>query len=387
VRAPLSVSSHSVSKHNPMRHRFSVSMRSSMRYRFAATLAVLLVILQLAACPLAAADTPDPTITDSERATLIEVSIEKLKQFYVFPGTATRLERVIRSRTSRREFRSISSGSELARTLTNYLQDATHDKHLRAEFFPNGAPSTPVSLTPTAKELEAQRLSALPENFGFEQARHLPGNVGYLEIRGFYTAAIAAPTATAAMSFLANTEALIIDVRRNFGGEPESVAYVASYLFDESMHLDDLTLRWPESQTRQFWTAPTVPGLRFGAHKPVYILTSHATFSGGEAFVYNLQALRRAQIVGEVTAGAAHLTIPIRVSEHFTIAVPFGRSVNPTTGKDWEGTGVVPDVSTPANEAPNAAYRLALETIIASSPDEARKAELSKLAEKGITMD
>jgi hypothetical protein len=358
-----------------------------MRYRFVAKLALPLILLQLAACPLAAADSPDPTITDSERATLIAGSIEKLKQFYVFPDTATKLERVIRSRASSREFRSISSGTELARTLTNYLQDTTHDKHLRAEFFPSGAPPTPASLTPTAEEREAQRLSALPENFGFEQARHLPGNVGYLEIRGFYTAAIAAPTATAAMGFLANTDALIIDVRRNFGGEPESVAYVASYLFDESMHLDDLYMRWPESQTRQFWTAPTVPGLRFGAHKPVYILTSHATFSGGEAFVYNLQALRRAQIVGEVTAGAAHLTIPIRVSEHFTIAVPFGRSVNPTTGKDWEGSGVVPDVSTSANEAPNAAYRLALEKIIASSTDEERKADLRKLAEKGISAD
>jgi hypothetical protein len=381
------VSGHSVSELSLMRHRFSISMRSSMRYRFAATLAVLLVILQLAACPLAAADTHDLSITDSERTTVIEGSIEKLKQFYVFPDTATKLERVIRSRTSSREFRSLTQGAELAQTFTSYLQEAIHDRHLRVEFFPDGAPPTPLSLTPTAEELEAQRQGALPENFGFEQARHLPGNVGYLEIRGFYTAAIAAPTATAAMSFLANTDALIIDVRRNFGGEPESVAYVASYLFDESMHLDDLTLRWPESQTRQFWTAPTVSGLRFGAHKPVYILTSHATFSGGEAFVYNLQALRRAQIVGEVTAGAAHLTIPIRVSEHFTIAVPFGRSVNPTTGKDWEGTGVVPDVSTPANEAPNAAYRLALAKIIASSTDEARKADLRTLADKGITVD
>jgi peptidase S41-like protein len=349
--------------------------------------ALLLVILQLAACPLAAADTPDVPITPGERAALIDGSIEKLKRFYVFPDTATKLERVIRSHTASQEFRSISSGSELARRLTSYLQDASRDKHFRVEFFATGVPPTPASLTPTAEGLEAQRLSAMPENFGFEQARHLPGNVGYLEIRGFYTAAIAAPTATAAMSFLANTDALIIDVRRNFGGEPESVAYVASYLFDESMHLDDLTLRWPASQTRQFWTAPTVPGLRFGAHKPVYILTSHATFSGGEAFVYNLQALRRAQIVGEVTAGAAHLTIRIRVSEHFTIAVPFGRSVNPTTGKDWEGTGVVPDVSTPADEAPNAAYRLALEEIIASSTDEARKAELRKLAEQGIVAD
>jgi hypothetical protein len=113
-----------------------------VRRLFAVKLALL---LRLAACPLAAADTPDLPITSDERATVIEGSIEKLKQFYVFPDTATKLESVIRSRTSSREFRSISSGSELASTLTSYLQDATHDKHLRAEFFPDGAPPTPLS--------------------------------------------------------------------------------------------------------------------------------------------------------------------------------------------------------------------------------------------------
>jgi hypothetical protein len=363
-----------------------------MRYQRLATthpflLAFVLALLLATACPPAARGASALAITDSERAALIEGSIGKLKEFYVFPDTATRLERVVRTRTSSYEFQSLTRGSELAEALTHYLQETAHDKHLRIEFFPDAAPPTPTSLNPTAAELEVQRLGASPDNFGFAQARRLPGNIGYLEINAFYTASIAAPTATAAMSFVANTDALIIDVRHNFGGEPESVAYVASYLFDESAHLDDLYMRWPQSQTRQFWTAPTVPGLRFGGHKPVYILTSHATFSGGEAFVYNLQALRRAQVVGEETAGGSHLAVRIRVSEHFTIAVPFGRSVNPTTGKDWEGTGVAPDVGAAANEAPNAAYRLALETLIAGSTDEARKAELRKLAKQGITAD
>ena len=86
-------------------------------------------------------------------------------------------------------------------------------------------------------------------------------------------------------------------------------------------------------------------------------------FSGGEAFAYDLQALKRAQVVGETTAGGAHMAVPIRVTEHFRVNIPFGRSANPVTGKDWEGTGITPDKMTSADDAPATAYRMALETL------------------------
>lgn len=312
----------------------------------------------------------------TEHVDVVVGSIQSLQQFYVSPEVADRMATDLRKRLSRGEFQSMTTGDALARQLTADLQEISHDRHLRVQFFHNTAPPTRTSLTPSPEELESERRDGLRDNFGFEQARRLPGNVGYLDIRGFHTLAIAAPTVTAAMSVIANTDALIINLRNNLGGEPECVAFAASYLFDESVHLDDLSMRWPGNHTRQYWTAGVVPGLRFGARKPVYLLTSHQTFSGGEAFAYNLQALGRVRIVGETTAGAAHLAIPIRVSEHFTIAVPFGRSVNPTTGKDWEGSGVVPDVAVKASDAAVVAYRLALERIIDSTSDEARKAEL-----------
>ena len=172
----------------------------------------------------------------------------------------------------------------------------------------------------------------------------------------------AGETATAAMSFVANTDALIIDLRENGGGSPDMVALVCSYLFGaHPVHLNDLYFR-PENSTHQWWTLPYVPGQRY-ENKPVYVLTSKRTFSAAEEFTYNLKSLKRATIVGETTGGGAHPGGPRRINEHFTMFLPSGRAINPVTKTNWEGTGVAPDVSVSAEKALNTAYLAALKTI------------------------
>src|SRR5207244_11399604 len=131
-------------------------------------------------------------------------------------------------------------------------------------------------------------------------------NIGYLELRSFAAQGEEMEeVAAAAMTFLANTDALVIDLRRNGGGRPEMVALVSSYLFDEPVHLN--SLYWRErDRTDDFWTAGNVRGRHFGQGKPVFVLTSSRTFSGAEEFAYNLKSLKRALIVGETTGGCAN---------------------------------------------------------------------------------
>src|SRR5690606_18540332 len=107
-------------------------------------------------------------------------------------------------------------------------------------------------------------------------------NVGYLKFNMFAEPEICGPTATAAMNFLANVSALVIDMRQNGGGSPAMVAYVSTYLFNTPTHLNDLYTRMDDS-TRQWWTVPYVPGERLAA-QPVYVLTSSRTFSAAEEF-------------------------------------------------------------------------------------------------------
>ena len=81
------------------------------------------------------------------------------------------------------------------------------------------------------------------------------------------------------------------------------------------------------------------PGGASAAEKPLFILTSKRTFSAAEAVAYDLQALKRAVIVGEVTGGGAHPFAYRRVHPHFALDVPEGKSINPITGGNWQGVG------------------------------------------------
>jgi C-terminal processing protease CtpA/Prc len=218
------------------------------------------------------------------------------------------------------------------------------------------------------------------DNFGIRRVERLAGNVGYLDVRRVPVPANAGPAIAAAMELVAGTHALIIDLRRNGGGSPEGVVFWCSYLVDEQppTHLNDI-FRADTGETRQFWALPYVPGPRY-LDRPVYVLTSGRTFSGGEDFAYTLQALGRAQVIGETTGGGAHPTRPFGISAAVHIAIPFARSVNPATGTNWQGTGVVPDVAVPEGQAYDVAYATALRHVLALEDlrppiaDEAREA-------------
>lgn len=143
------------------------------------------------------------------------------------------------------------------------------------------------------------------DNYGFEKVERLSGNIGYLKLTGFADAERGGDTVAGAMAFLANTDALIIDLRENHGGTPEMVDLLASYFFsgDRSVHLNDLSWRKEgtrEHDVQQWWTLPYVPGRRY-VNKEVYILTSHNTPSAAEEFTYDLKALKRVTVVGETT--------------------------------------------------------------------------------------
>jgi C-terminal processing protease CtpA/Prc len=187
----------------------------------------------------------------------------------------------------------------------------------------------------------------------------LEGNVGYLEWKRFFRADLAGDALAAAMRELASTDALILDLRACRGGDPRMVVLAASWLFDgPPRHWNDM-LRRVDGTTTQMWTAAWLPGARY-VEKPVYVLTAQRTFSAPESLAYELQQSRRATIVGEATGGGAHPGAWFPIDDRFAIFVPLSRYVSGTSGGDWEGAGVQPDVACEASEALERAHRAAL---------------------------
>ena len=197
------------------------------------------------AFPLAAQDQPDRTIDAAERRAVLDGVLDQLKRAYVFPDTALAMERAVRARQRRGEYERITSGRVFAESLTAHLQAVSRDRHLRVRHRAEPFPLEANQDGPNPEERERARAFGRTVNFGFERVERLAGNVGYLEIRsfGFDTADVSSVAATA-FTFLGNTDALIIDVRRNGGGSPHMVAQVSSYLFGpDSVHLNSLYWR------------------------------------------------------------------------------------------------------------------------------------------------
>lgn len=290
-------------------------------------------------------------VDPAKRRRLIKGIARELQAHYVYPEVAKRMVAAIQKHDADGDYDALVSAAPLAERLADDLRAESHDRHLRVIL---DAPQSPA---PGA----AAPLPPMPADFGFGPIARMEGNVGHVVVNEFVRDDEQVRQAIGRyMSQVADADALLLDLRQNGGGDPATVAVVASYFFDETpVHIDDMYRR-DTGETRQSWTLARVAGKRFGARKPVYVLTSNRTFSGGEALTYDLQSLRRAVIVGETTGGGAHPEQPYPLADGFVVLVPWGRPINPVTKTNWEGTGVVPDVKVSAPEALSEAHRLAL---------------------------
>ncbi|MEO0537897.1 MAG: S41 family peptidase [Cyanobacteria bacterium P01_A01_bin.123] len=312
----------------------------------------------------------DMIVDAALRQHLLTAVIDALDQ-YVFADKGAAMQQDLRQRIEGGGYGDIQGAMQLADTLTTQLQVMGQDSHLKVYYSPQPLPDLSPDDEPLPEEIARQRYLSGWRNFDINRVERLAGNVGYLELYGFPPTEFAAETAIAAMQFLTHTQALIVDLRHNGGGAPGMVALLCSYLFPESppIHLNDLYWR-AKDETHQWWTLPYVPGQRY-VDKPVYVLTSEETASAAEEFTYNLKQLKRAIVVGETTRGGANPGVGRRIHDHFWMFVPTGRAINPITGENWEGTGVLPDVKVPSELALKTAHLMALEKLLETAQESA----------------
>jgi len=276
----------------------------------------------------------------------------------VFPDVAAKAIEMLKANT--KSYEPISNPTALTTKVNADLYAVTRDRHVGFWY-----PFDARVMGDKARDKTAEHQDEVLENFGFSSIRRLPGNIGYLDFRYFSSDPGVGRIIQATMAFLANTDALIIDLRHNGGGDPVAAEALEGYFFDSQQQITSLMWRDPKTggvREIQQYTAPAVPGPLY-LDKPIYVLTSSRTFSCAEQFVYDLHNLKRITIVGETTGGGANPGEVHDVGDSFGLFVPEGRAYSPITKTNWEGTGIAPDVATSAADALTKSYSLGLDYV------------------------
>ena len=300
------------------------------------------------------------TIIHSE---VIRSLSEKLRAYYIFPDVAEKICNDLQKHLDDGDYNGMDEGEFFAYALTAHMQEVCHDEHVWVKWHSEPLPDGEEVLRLSKKWMDEQHIQAKLNNYGFYKVERMAGNVGYLDIRYFHRPSWGGDVAVAAMTFLANMGAIIIDLRKCLGGYPGMISLISSYLIsEESVQLG--SIYWQDDgTTQQYWTLPYVPGQRLD-DKPLYILVSKETFSGAEGFAYDMQARKRGIIIGEQTDGGAHPGSSYRLNEHFEAFIPIGYLTHPITKQNWEGLGITPDVLTSSEQALKIAHKMVLESII-----------------------
>lgn len=329
--------------------------------------------------PIWEAGKPQPklVVDSAMRIEAVNTLVAKLNDHYIFPDKARQIEAVLRQRQHEGKYDGMTDGEQLAKQLTDDINGVVHDQHMEVLFSRGLVPQDDAGPPPESQAEWEQRNNFAMRlivgvrlrliNFGVKKVDHLGSNIGYLQVSAFPPDFLVADKYAAAMNQLADTDGLIVDVRDNGGGLPQSVALLISYFVDQRTRLSDIWDRDTGITTQQ-WTTDKLEGKRYGGKKPIVILAGPGTMSAGEDFAYTMQALKRATVIGARTWGGANPARPHRLGDHFFAVIPGRRITNPITNTNWEGMGVIPDVTTAPDKALEAATELLQRRLHGTAP-------------------
>jgi C-terminal processing protease CtpA/Prc len=316
-------------------------------------------------------------LNGADRAAIVQTLVAKIGVNYIDPEVAERVGRALASKQANGGYASAASAQALSEALAKDLREFSGDQHFGAGVYQGFREFSATSDLPSRAKMEEWRERSARRGYDIQKIERLPGNVGYIELRAFGGPEFVGQAYTSAMQLMSGTDALIVDLRRNGGGSPASVAYLMSHFFPlgDERHLIDMYNR-PENTTQQYWTVPTV-AQRYD--KPVYVLTSARTFSGGEDFAYGMQVQKRGTLIGETTGGGSNPVGWYSVGNDIAVAIPTSRATNFVTKTNWEHVGVKPDIAVPAAQALQTAHVAILHKLVLSAKDDNERTELQRL--------
>jgi len=343
-------------------------------------LLLLLIIPTWLSCQ---SEPEDIIIREGERSEIIEWIVLKLSDNYVDAETANAMGSHIQKQFVNGAYDGNTDLTKFLNQITRDLQKISKDKHIRLSIIKD-VPD--IGADGTDDAIPDKVIGQKQDNFQFKEVKVLNGNVGYLRFDAFRNPAYAGPTAIAAMNFLANCDAVIIDLRYNGGGYAEMVQLILSYFFDKPLHYLNSYSR-KDNETKKWRTLADVSGPRM-KDALVYVLTSNQfTFSAAEEFAFVMKNQKRGTVIGERTTGGGHGIDFYYLRDHnIEFRIPTSRVSDPRTNENWEVSGIEPDVKCKSNKAFGTAYATALEDL-ADKATGTRQDELEWLFEYQETLN
>jgi len=294
-----------------------------------------------------------PATSAMAPADLLAQTAALFESAYVDPAIGERVAKALREKLRDGGYAQERAGERWCEAVTDDLRQWSADRHPRLTWSVEPLPA-PGS-DDVVREQADRRAHCAAMAQGVRRVECLAGGVGLIEITEFVERAWSAPAVAAAMQLVAPLRALIVDLRACGGGDPAAVALWCAHLLPERTELSAIVPR-DAAATERCWADPAEAATHFRG--PVIVLTANYTFSGAEAFAYDLQAVGRVQVVGERTGGGAHPCAFHALDAHHRLLLPMARALNPHTGSNWEGVGVTPDVKVTAADALPTALRM-----------------------------
>jgi retinol-binding protein 3 len=305
------------------------------------------------------------TIDATARREVIDTVAAQIERIYVDADTGRMIAARLRDRLRAGGYDTIADPTRLSQALTTDLRSVNHDLHLSVAYSAGGGRGAGGGGGPLGFLSQSQ-------HFALGRVEVLPGNIGYMEINGFSNEQMARDVIVGALKYLQTTDAMIIDLRRNRGGDGNLVNFLISHFTGpDTLASVTVKVRFGNRVTTRY-TLASVPGSR-RPDVPLYVLTSRATGSAGEDCAFVLKNLKRATIIGDRTAGAGHNVTFVPSGHGFQTGISFSRVSDPRTGKEWEQIGVQPDVKVDVSTALDVGQSMALKAMSSKADDAQRR--------------
>lgn len=318
---------------------------------------------------LLTAQAPDTTrISAAEKRYLI-TKIDSLNRAYYFrPDSCDVILKRLNAKLAYGAYDSLNTCERFAHALARDLKYAADDYHFHVWYNPQLLRSInagkDVSQIKRIKKLNQFRQQRM--NYGFVDLRVLDGCIGYVKFNQFADPDDSRETLEAVSDFVGHTDAIILDLRDNEGGSQRMIGLLTRY-FVKGRRTILINYRRGKKPIN-IRTPRRIEGTSL-ADKPLIILQSDKTFSAPEAFAYCMQQLHRATVIGDTTGGGAHPVKTYTLNDRFAINIPIGDVRCAMNGKNWEGTGVIPDIAVDPAQAMYTAKLSIFSTLRKNAPN------------------